>query len=160
MVTVPADQPGQPLVRSRSGRQLARPVALRVGFPLLLVSALPFLALGIATAALPAQRWTRYTGRWPRLPYGMTGYPLLGLGLLVLAGAYLLLAVLAYQRRGWARIAVVTLTAVFDVALVMALLADIPRTGWLVFGAAVVLCSLAGVVLCYQPEVDRYLGEA
>jgi hypothetical protein len=55
---------------------------------------------------------------------------------------------------------VVTLTAVFDVALVMGLLADTPRTGWLVFGAAVVLCSLAGVVLCYQPEVDRYLGEA
>jgi hypothetical protein len=127
---------------------------------LLLVSALPFVALGVAAVALPVHRWARYTGPWPRMPDGMTGYPLLGLGLLLLAGVYLVLAVLAYQRRGWARIAVVTLTAVFDVALVMALLADTTRTGWLVFGAGVVLCSLAGVVLCYQPEVDRYLGEA
>jgi len=131
-----------------------------VGFPLLLVSALPFLVLGVATVALPVHRWARYTGRWPRVPDGMTGYPLLGLGLLLLAGMYLLLAVLAYQRRSWARIAVVTLTAVFDVVLAMVLLADTPRTGWLVFGAAVVLCSLAGVVLCYQPEVDLYLGQA
>lgn len=127
---------------------------------MLLVSALPFVALGVAAVALPVHRWARYTGPWPRMSDGMTGYPLLGLGLLLLAGVYLVLAVLAYQRRGWARIAVVTLTAVFDVALVMVLLADTPRAGWLVFGAAVVLCSLAGVVLCYQPEVDLYVGEA
>jgi hypothetical protein len=160
VVTVPADQTGQPLVRARSGRQLARPVALRLEFPLWLASALPFLALGVAATALPVRRWARYTCLWPRVPDGMSRYPLLGLGLLLLAGGYLVVAVLAYQRRGWARIAVVTLTAVFDMVLVMVLLADIPRTGWLVFGAAVVLCSLAGVVLCYQPEVDRYFGQA
>ncbi|MDT7683556.1 MAG: hypothetical protein QOG57_3866, partial [Pseudonocardiales bacterium] len=43
--------------------------------------------------------------------------------------------------------------------LVLVLLADQPRAGWLITGAAAVLCSLAAVVWAYQPEVDRYFAD-
>jgi hypothetical protein len=41
----------------------------------------------------------------------------------------------------------------------MVLLADPLRPGWLALAAAVVVCSLAGVACCYQPEVDRHLAD-
>jgi len=136
-----------------------RPAALRAGTPLLLLAAVPFGVLGAVAVAFPPWRWERYTGPWPRVHPGLTGYRVLGACLVLLAVVYLLLTVLAHGRRRWARTGVAGLTAVFDVVLVMVLLADPPRVGWLLFGAGVVLCSLAGLVLCYQPDVDRYLAD-
>jgi hypothetical protein len=159
VVTVPVEQPGQSLVRPDPGDPSDRPAALRGATLLLVLSSLPFLLLGAAAAGLPMQRWLPYTGPWPRVHTGQTGYRVLGACVLLLAAGYLLFAVQGYRRRLWARTAVVTLTAIYDVTLVLVLLADQPRTGWLVTGAAVVLCSLAAVVRAYQPEVDRYLAD-
>jgi drug/metabolite transporter (DMT)-like permease len=159
VVTVPVEQPGQSLARSTFDDRSARPAALRTATMLLLFSTLPFLLVGGAAAGAPMQRWLPYTGPWPRVHTGQTGYRVLGACVLLLAVVHLLLAAQAYRRRLWARTAVVALTAVYDMTLTLVLLADEPRPGWLVTGAAVVLCSLAAVVCGYQPEVDRYLAD-
>jgi hypothetical protein len=159
VVTVPVEQPGQSLSRSPLADRSVRPAALRTATALLVLSTLPFLLLGGAAAGAPMRRWLPYTGPWPRVHTGQTGYRVLGACLLLLAVGYLLFAAQGYRRRLWARTAVVTLTAIYDVTLVLVLLADQPRAGWLITGAAVVLCSLAAVVWAYQPEVDRYFAD-
>jgi len=136
-----------------------RPAALRSALLLLLVAGLPFVVLGGAALSVPAPRWLPYTGPWPLVQTGQTGYRLLGAATLLLAVGYLVLAVLAYRRRRWARTSVTVLIAVCDVTLALVLLSDRPRLGWLLLGAAVLGCSLAAVVRGYQPEVDRYLAD-
>jgi hypothetical protein len=136
-----------------------RPAALRSTLFLLLVAGLPFVVLGGTALGVPAPRWLRYTGPWPLVQAGQTGYRLLGAATLLLAIGYLALAVLAYRRRRWARTSVTAFIAVSDVTLALVLLSDRPRVGWLLLGAAVLGCSLAAVVRGYQPEVDRYLAQ-
>jgi hypothetical protein len=142
---------------SRDGAR--RPAALPVGAALLMLAAAPVGVLGGVALTLPAPPWQRYTGPWQWLHAGHVGYRPLAACLVVLALGYLTLAGLVAARRRWARTTLVTLTAVFDPLLVMVLLAEPARPGWLGLGAGVVLCSLAGLVLCYQPQVDLYLAE-
>ena len=158
VVTVPVDPPGQSLARSRQSQRPARPAALRGALLLLLVAGLPFVLLGGAALGVPAPRWLHYIGPWPLVHTGQVGYRLLGAATLLVALGYLALALLAYRRR-WARTSVTAFIAVSDVVLVLVLLSDRPRLGWLLFGAAVLGCSLAAVVRGYQPEVDRYLAD-
>jgi hypothetical protein len=159
VVTVPVEPPGQSLARSRQHERAARPAALRSALFLMLVAGLPVVVLGGVALSVPAPRWLPYTGPWPLVHTGQTGYRVLGAAALLLAGGYLVLAVLAFRRRRWARTSVTALIAVGDVALALVLLADRPRLGWLLLGAVVLGCSLAGVVRGYQPEVDRYLAD-
>ncbi len=135
-----------------------RPAALRMAVPLLVAATLPFLALGVAMLAVPLVRIEQLTGLRPKLASGPVGYRAAGVAVLVLAAGYVALAVLALRRRAWARTGVATATGVGDSVLLMVLLAGSLRPGWLLLGASVLLASLAGIVLIYQPEVDRHLA--
>jgi peptidoglycan/LPS O-acetylase OafA/YrhL len=76
----------------------------------------------------------------------------------VVGSAYLALALLTWLGGRRPRTGVALLTGLLDAGLVMLLLAGSPHPARAFCGLAVVLGSLAGLVLAYQPGVERYLG--
>jgi hypothetical protein len=134
-----------------------RPLVL-VGAQLLwFAAALPFLGLAVLTNLGTPERKQQVAAELPRLVVGALDHRAVGVLLWVAAVTFLLSAVFVGPGRRWARTAAVTFTGLYDAALVMLLLGDTPRPGGWLVGGAVVLASLAAVVLSYQPPVERYL---
>lgn len=137
-----------------------RPFALVAAQLLWLLAVLPFLGLAAVTDLGTREHRQRMAAELPRLVAGALENRWVGV-LLWLAGiTFVLAAVSVGPGRAWARTAAATCTGLYDAALVMLLLGDVPRpAGWSV-GAAVVVMTLAAVVLSYQPPVERYLAGA
>ena len=134
-----------------------RPLGLTGAQILWFVAALPFLGLAAVTNLGTSEGKRRVATELPRLVGGVLEHRAAGVGLWLAAITFLLSAMFAGPGRRWARTAAVTFTGLYDAALVLLLLGDAPRlVGWSV-GGAVVLASLAAVVLGYQPAVERYL---
>ncbi|WP_181782519.1 hypothetical protein [Pseudonocardia pini] len=148
-----AQQPaGLPPVPAAPAR---RPGTVIGAFVLAVLSALPFLVLGVLGMAVPITE-----DMFPAelgLPAMLTQYGVsfdqflqavrLMLALIaVLAVVYVALAAAAFARRGWGRVAVTVLTVLFDLFLLL-------NVGGAGSGAAIVLLpvllSAAGVALLY-----------
>ena len=137
-----------------------RPAALAAGTALMTVAAVPFLAVAV-TAAIGPGTWRRYVASdLPGPVAGALGQRAFAAALGIAALGLIWLATLVEPDRRWARTMVVALISVFDVTLVMVLLAGAPHARHLLVGAAVVVASLAGVALSYRPSAERYLQPA
>lgn len=130
---------------------------------LLVLGALPWLLAGIAFAVLPLNVQAAIDdGTFANSPLaGRTAADLQTL-LRVAAGVaavfaivHIALAVLTYGRRGWARLAVVSLTAVFAAALVVVLVS----TGSLVV-VVLIAVPVAGAVLLFLGPVPAWFAGA
>ncbi len=140
-----------------------RPLVLTAGGALLVASALPFLALAGSLLGGPSPRVAALLAGLPRpvldaLALRVAGAPAAAVLLGMFGSAYLALAVFTWLGGRRPRTGIALLTGVLDVGLVMVLLAGPPHPGRVICGLAVVLGSLAGLVLAYQPDVERYLG--
>jgi hypothetical protein len=145
-------------VADRPELKRRRPLALTAAQGLWFVAVLPFLGLAMVTTLGAPERKQQVAALLPRLVVTVLAYRASGVLLWFAAISFLLAAVFIGPGRQRARTAAVTLTGLYDAVLVMVLLGDQPRLiGWS-GGAAVVLASLAAVVLSYQPEVERYLA--
>lgn len=134
-----------------------RPAVLRAGTALVVATALPFLAVAVM-AAIGPRAWQHIVAE--DLPVPVTdalGHRPFAATLGIAAVGLIWVALLVEPGRRWARSAVVAFISVFDVTLVMVLLAGTPHAQRLLAGAAVVVASLVGVALSYQPSVERYL---
>jgi hypothetical protein len=141
-----------------------RPVALTAGAALLAAAALP--APVLAGLALAGQGW-RVRVLADGLPAALTALgarpELVAAGVGALAAltlAHLVAVGLAWAGRPAARTATAALAGCGVVALALVLLAASPQPARLAAGGLVLAAALAGVVLCYQPGVDRYLAGA
>jgi len=155
----------EPLVSDRTGRKDARgsggrPFVLTAGTVLVTIAAIPFLAVAV-TAAVGPKRWRGVLAEdLPGPVAEALGHRASAASLGIVALTLIWMALLVEPGRRWARSMVVVLISVLDVTLVMVLLAGTPHAQRLLAGAGVVVASLVGVVLSYQPSVERYLRTA
>lgn len=137
-----------------------RPPVLTAGTVLVTVAALPFLAAAV-TAAVGSRTWRSVLAEdLPGPVAEALGHRASAAVLGIAALGLIWMALLVEPGRRWARSAVVAIICVLDVTLVMVLLAGTPDAQRLLVGAAIVVASLVGVVLSYQPSVERYLRPA
>lgn len=143
-----------------------RPGLMVLALVLMILAALPFLVGGVAglvtvTAAdIPAEVLNNarlvQAGGTPALILQALQL-LLGL-MVVVALVYLLLAVLAFRGRNWARIVVTVLTVGFVLLLLLGLVSGGSSGGVLGFVVFLLVATVGGAVLLFLPDSNRFFA--
>ncbi len=147
-----------------------RPAAMVLALVLLILSALPYLAIGVIALIgagfvrenLPPEQSAQFAaaGLDP-----VTLVAVVGVGFVVIALGYVVLAVFAFQGKNWARIVTTLMTVVFvglggfSVVLggTQGAVLD-PSTFLVLFGPA--LLALIGTILFFVPGSTRYFASS
>lgn len=144
----------------------ARPRIMVLALVLLILSALPFLVVGVLLLVLPIDASSippELNLEQQLADANVTLEALVGVlraggaVALVLAAVYIALAVLAFLGRNWARIVLTIMTVGFTFLLLAAMLVGGAGIGGLVFLLVVVLASVAGIALLFAPDSSRFL---
>jgi len=146
------------------GKPVARPPVMVLSLVLLILSALPFLALGALLLAVPVDLSAlppEYEQQFEQagVTVEMAVSVLRGAAGLILAFAllYVLFAVLAFLGRNWARIILTIMTAGFTLLMLAGALGGAATDGTsLVFLMLVVAASVGGTVILFMPEPSRW----
>jgi hypothetical protein len=133
---------------------------------LLILSALPFLALGLLLV-LAADNGAQVFDANQIQQLEAAGISpaefvrILGAGIVAVAVVYLGFAVLAFRGLNWARIILTIMTAGFTLlALGTAFTGLATDTASLLFTLVVTVLSVAGTVILFMPEARRYFAAA
>ena len=145
-----------------------RPAVMILSLALLILAALPWLVGGIAFVVLPINAQAGIdSGTLAGSP--LAGYTADQITALVRGGAavpivlgvvYIVLAVLAFLGRNWARIVLTVLTAIFAVVLVLSLVLGILAGSDQLLIVALVAVPVVGVVLMYLRPSSAWFAEA
>jgi hypothetical protein len=146
----------------------SRPGLLVLALVLQIVAALPFLFFGVAFLVVPLngsaltstltqlQNDPRFAGTDITPDLLLSLVRTLGVILLVAALAYLLLAVLSFAGRNWARILVAVVSAGFVLALVGLLVAAGGAADTLLVFAVLIVLLVASVVIAFLPAANAW----
>ena len=145
---------------------VARPGIMVLALVLMVLAALPFLVGGVAgqftitTSDIPAEVLNDarvvQAGGTPALILQAVQL-LLGI-MIVVALVYLLLAVLAFRGRNWARIVVTVLTAGFVLLLLAGLVSGGGSGGVLGLVVFLLVTTVGGVVILFLPDSRRFFS--
>lgn len=144
-----------------------RPGVMVLGLVLMVIAAVPFLFLGVTALLTPltASDIPAETLNDPRLAAaGITPELLISAArvvagiLIVVALLYLLLAILAFRGRNWARITVTVLSVGFVLLLAAGLVGGATAGGLLGFVAIVAVAVVGGVVVLFLPDSNRFFA--
>lgn len=143
-----------------------RPGLMVLALVLMVLAALPFLVGGVAglatiTAAdIPAEVLNDarvvQAGGTPELILQAVQL-LLGI-MIVVALVYLLLAVLAFRGRNWARIVIAVLTVGFVLLLAAGLVSGGAAGGVVGFVAFLLVATIGGAVILFLPDSNRFFS--
>ncbi|MDN5858179.1 MAG: hypothetical protein L0H84_06100, partial [Pseudonocardia sp.] len=156
----PPRGPNAPFAPQQAKRP-ARPQLLLIAVGLLVLGALPWLAIGVALAVLPlnVQAAIDSGTLGGSLPAGYAPADIAALvraaavACAVVAAGYLVLVGLTFGRRNWARIVVAVLTGIFAVLLVFVLVTTLSP-----IVLALVVVPVAGVVLLFTRPVSAWFA--
>lgn len=145
---------------------VARPWTMGLALGLLILSTLPFIAVGLILLLVPINAESLPPGLLddPRLVQAgatpdllISVFRVFGGVFLVLALLYVLFAVLAFQGRNWARIVLTILTVAFALVLIVGLVggagSDVPS---LLSLLGIIVASVGGVVLLFLRDANQY----
>lgn len=149
------------------GTPATRPVAMTAALVLLVLSSLPFVALGAALLvvpinldALPAGFDQQRLQAGITVPQVMTTIRIVGVVVLVIALLYVLFAVLAFLGRGWARVVVTVLTVIFGIILLLGLVGSGGDPASVIVVAAILVAIVAGTGAMYVEASSRFVAAA
>lgn len=143
-----------------------RPGLMVLALVLMILAALPFLVAGVSgLAGVDAESISSEMLKNPQLAAAGATPELVNSLLRVVSGVllvgsllYLVLAVVAFRGRNWARIAVSVLSAGFALLLLAGLAGAGGVAGGLGLILFVLVAVLGGVVILYLPDANRYFA--
>lgn len=153
----------------RGVEPVRRPGSMLAALVLLILSALPFLAVGLVlVVALTPETVPAEVLADPRLAganitpeFAVALFKGIGGVVALLAVLYILFAVLAFRGRNFARIVVAVMTVGFVLMLLVGALGGAAGdAGSLVFLLLVLLAGVAGTVLLFSPAAARFFTAA
>lgn len=143
-----------------------RPGLMVLALVLMIMVALPFLVGGVAGLAtvtandIPAEVLSNAdvlrAGGTPALILQAVQL-VLGF-LVVVAVIYLMLAVVAFRGRNWARIVLTVLTVAFVLLLLAGLASGSTTGGLIAFVVAIAVAMIGGVVILFLPDSNRFFS--
>jgi hypothetical protein len=144
--------------------RVERPGILNLALALLVLSALPFLLFGLVllfvpldVGGLPPDLEDQVAQAGVALDTLLSAVRVAAGIVAALAVLYMVLAVLAWRARNWARVTLAVLTGLFTVLLLLSLLGGgAGDPVGLLFLLGVVAASVGGVVILFSPAASRY----